>query len=275
MTPDDLLAPWRERWGLTADGMPFTTPSSVLQAVRIHGREAFLKLATAPEEAAGGRVMRWWAGRGAAAVLAADGDALLLQRAVGDGDLAALASTGAEGDEKATRLLCLTGLRLHAIDDQPRPGGLVDLRRWFQELFEHAAAHPRAHHALFARAADEATDLLANPHGDVVLHGDLHHDNVLDFGAAGWLAIDPKHIHGDPAFDFANILCNPDARVALAPGRLERTVRVIAEETEVDGRRMLRWALAWAGLSAAWSERSGLEAPIAVGVGHAAARALG
>jgi streptomycin 6-kinase len=37
---------------------------------------------------------------------------------------------------------------------------------------------------------------------------------------------------------------------------------------------MLRWALAWAGLSAAWSERSGGDAAIAVGVGLRASRAL-
>lgn len=113
-----------------------------------------------------------------------------------------------------------------------------------------------------------------------MLHGDLHHGNVLDFGAdtdAGggrdWRAIDPKHIHGDPAFDFANILCNPNREVALAPGRFERTVRVIADETGIDAQRLLRWALAWAGLSAAWSERSGDDAATAVGAGWLALRA--
>jgi len=108
----------------------------------------------------------------------------------------------------------------------------------------------------------------------VVLHGDVHHANVLDFGADGWLAIDPKHVHGEPAFDFANILCNPDSEAALAPGRFERAVAVIAEETGVDERRMLRWALAWAGLSAAWSERSGGDAGTAVGVGMRALETL-
>lgn len=31
----------------------------------------------------------------------------------------------------------------------------------------------------------------------VTLHGDLHHGNVLDFGASGWLAIDPKGLKGE------------------------------------------------------------------------------
>ncbi len=278
--PDAVLAPWRSRWGLVPDGDAFATPSSVLQPVRRDGVPAYLKLATVAEEVAGGRVLRWWAGRGAAAVLAADGDALVLERAGGLRDLAALAASGADGDETATRILCRAALRLHAVDHLPRPEGLVGLRRWFGELFEHAAVHPTGHGGLFARAASEAEALLAEPAGDVVLHGDLHHGNVLDFGDAerggrGWLAIDPKHIHGDPAFDFANLLCNPDREVAHAPGRLERTVRIIADETGIEERRLLRWTIAWAGLSSAWSERSGDDAETAVGVGERALRALG
>ena len=55
-----------------------------------------------------------------------------------------------------------------------------------------------------------------------------YYGNVLDFAGAGagagagsgsgWLAIDPKHIIGDRAFDFANILCNP-VRTAGQAGR--------------------------------------------------------
>ncbi|WP_434316592.1 aminoglycoside phosphotransferase family protein [Leifsonia sp. P73] len=272
--PGALLAPWRARWALTPDGAAFATPSSVLQPVVWESRAAFLKLATQAEEAAGGRVLRWWDGRGAAPVLAADGDALVLARATGRRSLESLAASGPDGDDEATRILCRAALRLHTVTDRPRPEGLVDLPRWFAELFEHAADRPHAHDGMFARAAAEADALLASPAGDVVLHGDIHHGNVLDFAGDGWLAIDPKHIHGDPGFDFANILCNPSAEVALAPGRLERTVAVIAAETGITRRRMLRWALAWAGLSAAWSERSAGDATIAVGTGIAAMRAL-
>lgn len=272
--PDALLAPWRKRWALTPDGPAFATPSSVLQPVVRDGRPAFLKLATVGEEVEGGRVIRWWAGRGAAPALAADGDAVLLARASGDRDLAALAASGPDGDDEATRILCRAARRLHAVDDRPRPEGLVGLPRWFTDLFAHAEAERYAHDGMFGRAAAEARRLLASAQGDVVLHGDIHHGNVLDFGADGWLAIDPKHLHGDPAFDFANILCNPSAEVALAPGRFERTVAVITAETGIGELRMLRWALAWAGLSAAWSERSGADGSTAVGVGLRAMRAL-
>ena len=91
---------------------------------------------------------------------------------------------------------------------------------------------------------------------DVVLHGDLHHDNVLDFGERGWLAIDPTYL-GERGFDFANIFTNPDladpARpVATGPDRFARRLEVVAEAAELDRPRLLRWILAWTGLSAAW-----------------------
>ncbi|WP_223694332.1 aminoglycoside phosphotransferase family protein [Leifsonia poae] len=246
------LDPYRASFGLTEDGEAFTTPSSVLQPVRLAGRPAFLKVATVAEEAAGGRVMRWWAGRGAAAVLAVDGDALVLARATGLRELAGLSRSGAEGDDEATRILCRAARRLHAVTDRPLPEGLVTLPIWFRDLFDRAREHPDARGGILKRAAAIAVALLADPVDEVVLHGDLHHGNVLDFGRDGWLAIDPKHLIGDSGFDYANILCNPSASLALAPGRLKRQVEVIADSTGIDPHRMLRWTVAWGALSSCW-----------------------
>jgi streptomycin 6-kinase len=254
-----LLAPRIVQWRLTPAGDAFSTASSVLQPVRFEGREAFLKVATVDEETAGGRVMVWWAGRGAAEVYAAGGDAVVIARATGLRELARMAAASAEGDDAATRILCRAGLQLHAVEDRPVPEGVVGLDVWFGELFAHAAEHPDAYDGFYAAAAGVARELLADPAGSAVLHGDLHHGNVLDFGADGWLAIDPKHVVGDPGFDFANILCNPSASVALAPGRFERQLAVIGDETGIERDRMLRWAVAWTGLSSCWSERSGLD----------------
>ena len=46
------------------------------------------------------------------------------------------------------------------------------------------------------------------------LHGDLHHENIMH-GPRGWLAIDPKGVLGDPAFDAANWFYNPLNRMDL------------------------------------------------------------
>ncbi|WP_431220282.1 aminoglycoside phosphotransferase family protein [Leifsonia xyli] len=270
---DAALAPLRERWGLAADGPAFATEFSVLQPVSRGERGLFLKRATSAEERVGTDVLAWWEGRGAATVLARYGDAALLERASGVRDLAALSRSGPEGDDEATRILCRTMLRLHEAGTPPRPDGLFSLRRWFRDLLD--GPHAGADAELFAQAGAVAEDLLADPVGDVVLHGDLHHGNVLDFRPGGWRAIDPKPLHGDPGFDVANILCNPDASTALVPGRLERTVAVIAAETSAPERRVLRWALAWGGLSATWSRQSGGDDTAALGVARRARERLG
>ncbi len=85
-----------------------------------------------------------------------------------------------------------------------------------------------------------------------MLHGDLHHGNVLDFGERGWLAIDPKGLLGEAAFDYCNLLCNPSHERALAPGRLERQFGVVVEATGTEAARLADWLVAWSALSSTW-----------------------
>jgi streptomycin 6-kinase len=243
------------RWGLVPDGEPIRTPSSLLLAVRHNGVPAMLKIAHEEEERRGGALMAWWDGDGAAKVLARHGEALLQVRATGARSLTEMAVTGR--DDEASRILCEVALRLHA----PRPGPppeLVPLTRWFEAL----APAARTHGGLLGRAHSAAQALLADPRDIVVLHGDIHHGNVLDGGERGWLAIDPKGLLGERTFDFVNILRNPDAAVALAPGRFRHQVEVLAAAASVERRRLLDWTLAFAGLSAAWHLADGTSADL-------------
>lgn len=233
------------RWDLVPDGEPVKTPSSLLLAVRHNGVPAMLKIAREEEERRGGALMAWWDGDGAAKVLARHGEALLLERATGPRSLAAMVTDGQ--DDEASRILCNVAARLHASRAGPPPE-LVPLTRWFEAL----APAARTQGGLLAQADAAARALLADPRDVVVLHGDIHHGNVLDGGERGWLAIDPKGLSGERTFDFVNILRNPDAAVALTPGRFGRQVEVLAAAASVERRRLLDWTLAFAGLSAAW-----------------------
>jgi streptomycin 6-kinase len=241
---------WLVEWRLEPDGAPFSTPSSVLAPVRFAGAPAMLKIARVEEELVGNRVMAWWDGNGAAPVLRHDGEALLLERAQGSRSLAAMAVAGRKSDDDATRILCVMAARLHAATGTAGapPAGPRSLEDWFRDLFVYSQGTT----GFYARAARIARELLAVPRDVVVLHGDLHHGNVLDFGVHGWRAIDPKGIIGDRGFDFANILCNPDGEVAMRRGRLERQVGVIADAAGLAPDRILRWTVAWCGLSTTW-----------------------
>lgn len=245
-----MFEPYLSAWSLVPDGDPIVTHAARLLPVRQLGEPAMLKLSHEPDERPGAVVMEWWDGDGAARVLARDGEALLLERAMGSASLSDMART--DRDDEACRILCATADRLHARRAKPRPD-LTPLKDWFRELWPAA----RAHGGILSRSVDIAEALLGDVSEIVVLHGDLHHDNVLDFGARGWLAIDPKHLVGERGFDYANIFTNPDladpARpVATEPGRFARRLDIVVEAAKLDRRRLLSWIVAWTGLSAAW-----------------------
>jgi streptomycin 6-kinase len=255
------------RWGLVPNGAPLITHSSRLLPVRRDGVPAMLKIAREAEERWGAVLMVWWGGEGAARVLAHDDEALLLERATGAGSLAAMARNGR--DDEASRIICAVAAQLHAPRDRPPPD-LLPLSRWFEELAPAAARHG----GILRDAAATARELLAAPQDIVVLHGDLHHGNILDAGPRGWLAIDPKRLVGERGFDFANIFRNPDLAVATAPGRLARQSRVVAEAASLERARLLQWILAYAGLSAAWFLGDGVSPELDLVVAELAAAEL-
>ncbi|AJW79725.1 aminoglycoside phosphotransferase family protein [Clavibacter michiganensis] len=261
---DAALERLLERWRLDPDGPSVRTASSVIAPVRRDGAPLMLKVPLVEEERRGGRLMAAWAGRGAAPVLASDADGtVLMARADDPGILVREASAdGPDADARddgATRILARAAARLHRVPPEPRVvAEAVPLEVWFRELVAPERPLPRS----LDRGAAVARELLAGPGPTAVLHGDIHHGNVLHFGGGSsdggddsddaWRAIDPKALVGAPGFDTANVFANPTPAIALRPGRLARRARVVAEETGADLDAVLAWAEAWCALSAAW-----------------------
>nr|WP_232530656.1 aminoglycoside phosphotransferase family protein [Microlunatus antarcticus] len=238
-------------------GGSWTTPSSCLARVRrrVDDTLAIVKVPLVEEERVGSGVLAWWSGDGAALVHAIDDDGAVLIELAEDSDttladLARHASPPAwASDQHATRTLVSAARRLHQHPQADPPAGVVPLRRWFRDLFSRAEEVG----GFFARAAALADELLEDQRDLRVLHGDIHHGNVLWFGRArGWLAIDPKGLLGESTFDYVNILTNPDRATMLRPHRLIEHATLISEVSGVDRNRLLHWTIAWTGLSAAW-----------------------
>lgn len=245
-----IFDPYLRRWHLVPDGAAIATHAANLLPVLQGDQPLMLKLSHEPDERLGGILLAWWDGDGAARVLAVHGEALLMERATGDQCLADMARGGR--DDEASRILCDAANRLHRPRAKAMPD-LLPLTEWFRELEPMAATHG----GILADAYRMTQHLLANQRDVVPLHGDLHHDNVLDFGPRGWLAIDPKHLLGDRAFDFANIFTNPDLSdpthpVATLPGVFQQRLKVVSQAADLSPQRLLQWILAWTGLSAAW-----------------------
>jgi streptomycin 6-kinase len=250
MARSKAFEPWLSAWALEPDGRRITTPMGRLLPVRRNGEPAMLKIATEPEERLGWALLEWWDGDGAARILARDGDGLLMERAAGSGDLAAMARGGE--DAAATAILCDAIAELHRPRARPVPDGLATLEEWFRDLW------PAAAQGLVPGPwAETARRLLDGQREIRPLHGDLHHENVLDFGPRGWLAIDPKRLIGDRAFDYTILFCDPDLSDAKPPtavrpeifaGRLE----IVLAKSDLERDRLLDWIVAWCGLSMTW-----------------------
>lgn len=254
LRPEKVFEPWLTRWGLVSDGEPIRTHASHLLPVLRDGAPAMLKLPEAEDERRGYLPLQYWSGDGAARLLARSehGEAMLIERATGQRSLAAMARSSADGDDNATSILCDAIAALQK-PRGPAPTGLIPLDIWFRDLFPAASKHG----GLLVRAATEANALLPAQQEIVPLHADLHHDNVLDFEDRGWLAIDPKSVIGDRAFEYTILFCDPDLAdprlpAAVAPGAFERRLEIVLSKSGLERQRLLRWIIAWCGLSASW-----------------------
>lgn len=248
MLPDVLLA----RWTLTNPQSVADSPTStVWKVTQPNGQLAALKLLRPGEveEARGADYLEALGGKGAVRVLARDGDAILMEWCDGP-SLGDLVRDGQ--DAQATDILCDTIQRLHAADiDAAR---LLPLAARFAPLI----ALPQT--GDLATAADIARRLLASTPATCALHGDLHHDNILH-SARGWLAIDPKGVHGDPAYEPSNAFRNPDGvgDLIFRPDRIAQLADHFAYRLRQPRHRLLGWAAAHCALSTFWSREAGLD----------------
>ncbi len=204
--------------------------------------------------------LRHYAGRGACRLLEADEElgALLIER-LQPGQM--LSTLAASDDEAATRVAAQVMGRLWA----PPPAGhrFTELREWTADLAElrpHFGGGTGPFPAdLVERAEAHFAELLASQPEPVVLHGDLHHYNILAAGPDEWRAIDPKGLVGDPAYECAAFICNPVPQIAAdpqLPRTLERRIAIFAEILGIDRDRIYGYALAQAVLGSWWSYAS-------------------
>jgi streptomycin 6-kinase len=254
----ETLQTYRERWSLTL--RPPIEPLSynyVAPALLPDGEEVVLKLGVPnPELLTEIEALRRYDGRGAVRLLRADpdGGALLLERvrpgiALIDRDF---------DDQRATRIAALVMQRLWRPVQGEQPFPTVET--WFRGLSRLRACYDGGTGplppALVARAEALLAELSASADAPVLLHGDLHHWNILAAEREPWLAIDPKGIIGEPAFEVGAWMYNPITDVASWPKLRHVSARRLDQFSQIlslDRRRLLGWSLAQAVLSACWS----------------------
>ena len=216
-----------------------------------------LKLPDAADEREAWRTLQHWRGRGAVRLLAhADDGAVLLERALPGHALTDLVLAG--DDDAAMAILCGVAGALHAA--APPPHDLARVEDWALGFARHRHSGDATIPAAQLDRAEQLFAALAASQGErVLLHGDLHHDNILFDARRGWLAIDPKGVLGEPGFEIGAMLRNPTEHASRFADAaiIDRRVAIAVERLGLDRRRVLAWAFAQAVLSAVWSLEDG------------------
>lgn len=93
-----------------------------------------------------------------------------------------------------------------------------------------------------------------------ILHGDMHHYNVLFDARKGWVAIDPQGLCAEVEYELGASLRNPiDAPSLLAQEHtVLRRLAIYEARLGLNAERALRWAYAQAVLAALWPSEPGV-----------------
>lgn len=172
-----------------------------------------------------------------------------------------LTSIQRKDDEYATLLAAdlLKNLPVSPPDDETFP----TVAEW-GEVFQRVKAVGR--NPLPPNVLEKAQSLLGELEqgktSEALLHGDLHHDNILFDDQRGWLSIDPKGVIGDPLFNAARFLNNPrpDLIQMESPEKItERRLEILSSIFNSDRYQLAAWAFVDCILSACWLIESGGE----------------
>ncbi len=240
----ELVTALADEWEVEV-GDPY--PLTYHWVAPIRGQAQVIKLGF--ELATEAAALECFGGHGAVRLLRKDlaRGALLLERADPGTPARTLVP---ERDEEATAVLIDVARRLHAARPSAELPPLTRLSDTFRRYRGTLPGH------LVERAGRLFDELCASATETVVLHGDLHHDNVLRAEREPWLAIDPHGWVGDPGYDVGAMLYNPfDAPVSLVPSRIEQ----VADGLDLPTDRVVAWGFVMAVLSEVWTTEDGGE----------------
>lgn len=264
-----LIADIEQRWSLQVQS-PFANLSYnyVAPAQLADGTAVVLKIGfPRPELHRESAALRFYDGQGMVRLLRAEPEQgiMLLERLQPGAPLIPLAL---RDDEAATRQAAQVMQQLWrpAPTDHDFPT-VADWGRGFERLRAEFNGRTGPFPAQLVDTAEQHfADLLASAAAPVLLHGDLHHDNILQAEnrptRQPWLAIDPKGVIGEPAYEVGALLRNPIPHIwQESPASLRhlqaRRLDILAEMLTLDRQRLWGWSLAQAVLSVWWDYEDG------------------
>lgn len=246
-----LVGEWNVRVQDTSE-----TETSILVFGTWRARPAVLKVVKRHgDEWHSGEVLQAFGGNGVVGVYECAEGAVLLERAVPGESLVSMATDGRDGE--ATMILADLIQRMSGCTPPKRCPTVHDWAKGFDRYL--ASDDDQIPRALVRHGHELFVQLAASQRQTILLHGDLHHYNVLSDARRGWLAIDPKGVIGEVEYEIGAILRNPIERPDLFTSldTINSRVQRFAAALRVDGDRILQWAFAQAVLSAIWAVEDG------------------
>lgn len=162
-------------------------------------------------------------------------------------------------DDGATRIICriIRDLQSH----QQKLQGFKHLSEFEKDF---SVLKGRMDDKILSQAIAWFQEMTSDRTQDVLLHGDLHHDNILASDLT-WKVIDPHGYIGDPAFEIGPMIYNPRGdyfpKNRTIPETIERRLKILAEELPFDTQRIKAWAFCMTVLSVAWTAEAQPDVP--------------
>ncbi len=215
-----------------------------------------LKLIRRPgDEWRSGEILDAFDGKGVVRVHEYVEGAVLLERLSPGNSLVGIALN--DGDDEATEILADVIQKMSPRQLVKPPIAVEDWAKGFERYS--ASGDDQIPKSLVEKGYRVFLELCRSQSSPRLLHGDLHHYNVLFDSDRGWLAIDPKGVVGEIEYEVGAVLRNPYERPELfgQPSTVETRLKRLESKLSLDFRRALAWGFAQAVLSAIWGVEDG------------------
>jgi streptomycin 6-kinase len=198
--------------------------------------------------------LKRFVGYGAVNVLAEDKGMLLLEKAVPG---TSLRSYFPDQEHESIEIACKVMKKLHKANI-PITHNFPHIKDWLK-AFDKDWSIPDGY---LKKARKLRGQLLKTTGPDVLVHGDLHHDNILQNGY-DWMVIDPKGVIGEPAYEVAAFIRNPIPELphhADAITIIHNRITRFSELLELPSQRIIEWCFVQAVLAWVWALEDGCDA---------------
>lgn len=191
------------------------------------------------DEAKSSHILSCYSGNGAVRLLDSTDSAVLLEKLSPGTTLEKLAK---KDDPNATQIFAEVLKNLHST---PQPANINEINLLVKDFDNYLASkNKKFSEARILEAKKIFLELCRSQKKMVLLHGDLHHYNILKDNKHGWVAIDPKGYIGESECEVAAFLRNPVEipNLFISKQIILNRINILEENLGLDRERMLNWS---------------------------------